>query len=215
MKSARSHRMHERRFLRALGCIDRGDEAHVRNRIGVWVTGTPTRRTLCREHAPVSSTGESWSARWSETANACHPYSLYFLHRCDLHHFSARCLRSENGILSASDCLCPMGWGTSGDVSRYLISRETMTLKNKHRSQPDLLFDCRCGYPLPGFARFFSGVGFWICHVVVFVGMVAMLLSTWSDPTIHHTAATIGTMASLELHCCSHMRSGSHHPPVD
>ena len=55
------------------------------------------------------------------------------------------------------------------------------TLKNKHPSRSGLLFDRRWGHPLLGFARFLAGVGFWISHVVIVVGVVSVLLLTWFE----------------------------------
>ena len=67
-------------------------------------------------------------------------------------------------------------------------------LKSKRTSQADLRSERRWGHPLLEFARWLAGTGFWICHFVIATTLIALVLLTLFDVTVHRIAATLGTM---------------------
>ena len=90
--------------------------------------------------------------------------------------------------------------------------------RSTHPSRSELAFERRWGHPLIGFARFLASAGFWISHFVIVAGVGTALLLTSFDATIHHTTATIATMAFGVVwawHVCSPLQGGSPDAAVD
>ena len=71
---------------------------------------------------------------------------------------------------------------------------EMKSPKNEPTSGSGRSSERRWGHPLLGFARFLAGAGFWISHAIIVVGMVAVLLLTWSGATLDDITATLATM---------------------
>ena len=68
------------------------------------------------------------------------------------------------------------------------------THDNNHSFRSVSFFEYRWGHPLPGFARFLGGTGFWISHAVIVSSVAGVLLLRWIETTLNQTIVTLATM---------------------